>query len=196
MDTDHLPLTHPGYTSAQFSVPPHTRHPAAPTYAPATPDSSPETALTKVVEDAQNPDFIQGTAFVAPGLPSSQVQEIALAEAHEELDFWRRIDEIEEFVDPVLPIPESPSSPSLETMLAKAAEDPDVWRFINRIEESVDPELLCMSLTDAVDPDFCNFPIRTLLVCSWLNNSYGNALHQRPPSELAPLSPTLIDREM
>ncbi|KAG1773230.1 hypothetical protein EV702DRAFT_1201111 [Suillus placidus] len=66
---------------------------------------------------------------------------------------------------------------SPETMLTEAAEDPDVWRLINEIEDFADPELpLCESPTDAAeDPDFCNFPLRTLLICSWLDNSYGSS---------------------
>lgn len=104
----------------------------------------------------------------------------------------------EDFVDPVLPISEPPSSRLPETMLAEAAEDPDVWSLVNEIEDFVDPELpLCVSPADAAeDPDFCNLPIRTLLICSWLNNSYASALHQRSPSELAPLSSAPIDDEM
>ncbi|KAG1763738.1 hypothetical protein EV702DRAFT_1205452 [Suillus placidus] len=110
-------------------------------------------------------------------LPSSQVREITLAEVHGDLDFWRWINDLEDFVDPVLPISELPSSQSPETMLTEAAEDPDVWRLVNEIEDFADPELpLCEFPADAAeDPDFCNFPLRTLLICSWLDNSYGSA---------------------
>ncbi|KIK38121.1 hypothetical protein CY34DRAFT_809723 [Suillus luteus UH-Slu-Lm8-n1] len=56
-------------------------------------------------------------------------------------------------------------------MLTEAAEDPDVWQLI--IDNFMDPGLPpCESLTDvAEDPDFCNYPIRTLLIGSWLNSS-------------------------
>ncbi|KAG1868271.1 hypothetical protein DFJ58DRAFT_742663 [Suillus subalutaceus] len=165
--------------------------------------ASPETMSTEVTEDAPSPDScaaneIQDLALVAPELPPSEVREITLAEVHENLAFGRWINGIEDFVDPVLPISEPPSSPLPETMLAEAAEDPDVWSLVNEIEDFVDPEIpLCESPADAAeDPDFCNLPIRTLLICSWLNNSYESALHQRSPSELAPLSSALIDHEM
>ncbi|KAG1774912.1 hypothetical protein EV702DRAFT_475076 [Suillus placidus] len=175
-----------------------------PTTATTTPASSlPETTPTEATEDAPNPDSwaaneIQDRAFVAPVLPPSEVREVTLAEVHGDPDFWRWINDIEDFEDPVLPISESPSSQSPETMLAEAAEEPDVWRLVNEIEDFADPEVpLCESPEDAAeDPDFCNFPIRSLLICSWLNNSYGSALHQRSPSELAPLSSALVDHEM
>ncbi|KAG1818643.1 uncharacterized protein BJ212DRAFT_1479642 [Suillus subaureus] len=67
--------------------------------------------------------------------------------------------EIEDFVDPVLPISEPPSSLLPETMLTEATKDPEVWRLINKIEDFVDPNLL------------------TLLISSWLNHSYGSVLH-------------------
>ncbi|KAG2350987.1 hypothetical protein BDR05DRAFT_955143 [Suillus weaverae] len=143
-----------------------------------------ETTPTEATEDAPNPHSWAANemdpAFVAPVLPPSEVREITLAEVHGDLDFWRLINDIEDFEDPVLPISESPSSQSPETMLAEAAEEPDVWRLINEIEDFADPEVpLCESATDAAeDPDFCNFPIRSLLICSWLNNSYESALHQ------------------
>ncbi|KAG2044623.1 hypothetical protein BDR03DRAFT_977451 [Suillus americanus] len=169
-----------------------------------TSDSSPpETMSTEATEDAPNPDScvaneIQDLALVAPELPPYEVREITLAEVRGNLAFWRWINDIEDFVDPVLPTSEPPSSRLPETMLAEAAEDPDVWSLVNEIEDFVEPELpLCESPADAAeDPDFCNLPIRTLLICSWLNNSYGSALNQRSPSELAPLSSALIDHEM
>ncbi|KAG1770868.1 hypothetical protein EV702DRAFT_1281786 [Suillus placidus] len=188
---------------------------------PTTVATTPETVLSEAAEDGPNPDSwvaneIRDTALVAPVLPTSQVREITLAEVHGDLDFWRWINDpedfvdavlpiselpssqvreitlaevhgdlgfwrwindLEDFVDPVLPISELPSSQSPETMLTEAAEDPDVWRLINEIEDFADPELpLCESPTDAAeDPDFCNFPLRTLLICSWLDNSYGSA---------------------
>ncbi|KAG2344923.1 hypothetical protein BDR05DRAFT_961352 [Suillus weaverae] len=155
-----------------------------------TPDSSlPETTLTETTEEATDSDSwtdngVQDPAFVAS---QSQVQEITLAEIHRDCDIWRWINEIEDFEDPVLPISEPPSSLLPETILAEAAEDPDVWMLINEIEESIDlpPS---ESLTDAAqDPDFCNYPIRTLLICSWLNNCH-EGLHERSPSELASFS--------
>lgn len=214
-----------------------------PTTTTTTPDSSPpETMLTEATEHALKPeswvaDEVQDRALVAPVLPPSRVLEITFAEGHGDLDFRRGVDDIENFVDPVLPISESPSSmlpktmlaeateepgvwtlinetedfvdhvlpisepptPLLpETMLAEAAENPDVWRLINEIEDFVDSDLpRCESPTDAAeDPDFCRFPIRTLFISSWLNNSYGSALHQRSPSELASLSSARIVHEM
>ncbi|KAG2344858.1 hypothetical protein BDR05DRAFT_961272 [Suillus weaverae] len=120
-------------------------------------------------------DFVDPVLPISE-LPSSQVREITLAEVHGDVDFWRWINDLEDFVDPVLSISELPSSQSPETMLTEAAEDPDVWRLINEIEDFADPELpLCESPSDAAeDPDFCNFPLRTLLICSWLDNSYGS----------------------
>ncbi|KAG2344912.1 hypothetical protein BDR05DRAFT_961324 [Suillus weaverae] len=116
-------------------------------------------------------DFVDPVLPISE-LPSSQVREITLAEVHGDVDFWRWINDLEDFVDPVLPISELPSSQSPETMLTEAAEDPDVWRLINEIDDFADPEVpLCESPTDAAeDPDFCNFPLRTLLICSWLDN--------------------------
>ncbi|KAG2356100.1 hypothetical protein BDR07DRAFT_1492365 [Suillus spraguei] len=166
MDMSHLPWTHLGYTPAQFSVPPHIANPAAAPYAPAMPDNSPETTLTEVAEVAPNPDSIQDTVLV--GLPPQRSTETSTfgGGLMSQTNLW-----ILSF-----PSPSPPSSRSLETMLAEAAGGPDVWMFINKIERFVDPELpSCMSLTDAADPDFCNFPIRTLLICSWLNNYYGDA---------------------
>lgn len=144
------------------------------------------------VEDCVDPDL------PIPGLPSSLSPETIFAESTEDPFVWRLVNWTEDFVGPVLPISESPSSLLPETILAEAAEDPDVWRLINEIEDFVDPDLpLCESPTDAAeDPDFCHFPIRTLLISSWLNNSHGSALDQRSPSELASLSSALIDREM
>ncbi|KAG1882806.1 hypothetical protein F4604DRAFT_354988 [Suillus subluteus] len=205
-----------------------------PTTATTTPDiSPPETILTEATEHALNAESwaaneVQDPALVAPVLPPSRVLEITFAEGHGDLDFWRGIDDIEDFVDPVftisepptfmLPetmlavatedpgvwnlfneiedfvdpvlISEPPTPPLLETMLAEATEDPGVWNLINEIEASVDLDLPpCESPTDAAeDPDFCRFPIRTLFISSWLNNSYGSALHQRSPSELESLS--------
>ncbi|KAG2033449.1 hypothetical protein BDR03DRAFT_688718 [Suillus americanus] len=123
--------------------------------------------------------------------PSFILPETMLAEATEDPGVYHLFNEIEDFVDPVLPISEPSSSLLPETMLAEAAECPDVWRLINEIEDFVDSDLpRCESPTDAAeDPGFCDFPIRTLLISSWLNNSYGSALHQRSPSELASLSP-------
>ncbi|KAG1773692.1 hypothetical protein EV702DRAFT_1200826 [Suillus placidus] len=162
---------------------------------PTTVATTPETMLAGAAENRPNPDScaaneIRDTALVAPVLPTSQVREITLAEVQGDLDFWRWINDLEDFVDPVLPISELPSSQSPETMLTEAAEDPNVWRLINEIEDFADPELpLCESPTDAAeDPDFCDFPLRTLLICSWLDNSYGSA----PPS----LSSPLIDHDM
>ncbi|KAG1841932.1 hypothetical protein DFJ58DRAFT_807456 [Suillus subalutaceus] len=160
-----------------------------PTTATTTPDSSPpETMLTKATEHALNPESlaaneIQDPALLAPVPPPSRVLEITFAEGHGDLDFWRGIHDAEDFLDPVLPISE-PSTPLLpETMIAEATEDPGVWNLINEIEGSMDPDLpLCESPTDAAeDPDFCRFPIRALFISSWLNNSYGSALHQRSP---------------
>ncbi|KAG1849885.1 hypothetical protein DFJ58DRAFT_445959 [Suillus subalutaceus] len=186
-----------------------------PTTATTTPDTSPpETILTEATEHAESwaANEVQDLALVAPVLPPSRVLESTFAEGHGDLDFWRGIDDIEDFVDPVLPISEppsfmlpatmlavateepgvwnlfheiedfvdpvlpisEPSTPLLpETMIAEAIEDPAVWNLINEIEESVDPDLpLCESFTDAAeDPDFCRFPIRTLFISSWLNNS-------------------------
>jgi hypothetical protein len=128
-------------------------------------------------------------ALVAPVLPPSEAREITLAEAHGDYEFWKWINSTEDDVDPILRDSEPSSSRLPETILAEAAEDPDVWMFIDEAEDFVYPELpLCESPADAAeDPNFCNFPIRTLLVCSWLDNSYGGALHQRSPSELVPL---------
>ncbi|KAG2094875.1 uncharacterized protein F5147DRAFT_719451 [Suillus discolor] len=94
--------------------------------------------------------------------------------------------------------PQPPSSLLPETILAEAAEDPNVWSLINESGGILDPELLIYEyLADAAeDPYFCKFPIRTLLICSWLNISYGNALYQRSPSELVPLSSAFINNEM
>ncbi|KAG1773269.1 hypothetical protein EV702DRAFT_1201148 [Suillus placidus] len=124
-----------------------------------------------------NPEDFVDPVLPISELPSSQVRDITLAEVHGDLDFWRWINDLEDFVDPVLPISELSSSQSPETMLTEAAEDPDVWRLVNEIEDFADPELpLCESPADAAeDPDFCNFPLRTLLICSWLDNSYGSA---------------------
>ncbi|KAG2365488.1 hypothetical protein BDR07DRAFT_1374290 [Suillus spraguei] len=136
------------------------------------------------VDDSLTANQIQNP----PVLPPSETREITLAEVHGDADFWKWINEKEDFVDPVLPISEPPSYRLPETILAEATEDPGVWGFINKMEDFVDPELpLCKSPTGlAEDPGFCQFPIRTLLICCWL--------HQRSPSELAPLSS--IDHEM
>ncbi|KAG1756982.1 hypothetical protein EDB19DRAFT_1900539 [Suillus lakei] len=146
------------------------------------PSHSPDAVMAEAASDAQA-DGIEDPALVAPVLPPSQPREITLAEAGGDLDFWRWINDIEDFVDPVPPISEPPSAPLTETMLTEASGDPDFWTFINEIEDFVDPELpLCESPADAAeDPDFCNFPMRTLLICSWLNNSYETTLHQRTP---------------
>ncbi|KAG1773228.1 hypothetical protein EV702DRAFT_1131017 [Suillus placidus] len=145
-----------------------------------TPDSSlPETTLTETTEEATESD-----SWTENGV---QYKRSALAEIHRDSNIWRWINEIEDFEDPVLPISEPPSSLLPEIILAEAAEDPDVWMLINEIEESIDlPH--SESLTDAAeDPDFCNYPIRTLLICSWLNNCC-ESLHERSPSELASFS--------
>jgi hypothetical protein len=175
-----------------------------PTTSTRTPDSSlPETTLTETTEEtteeATNADSwtdneVQEPVFVTT---QSQVREITLAEVHRDIDIWRWINEIEDFEDPVLQTSEPLSSVLPETMLSEAAEDPDVWKLMNEIENFIDPDLPPReSPTDAAeDPDFCNYPIRTLLICSWLNNYYGTALDQRSPSELASLSPVLIDQE-
>ncbi|KAG2065834.1 hypothetical protein BDR04DRAFT_1121593 [Suillus decipiens] len=146
--------------------------------------SSPETMLTEAPEHAPNSEScaaheIRDTASVAAVLPASPVREITPAEVHRNLEIWRWINEIEDVVDPNLI---SEPAPSLlpETVLVQATEDPDVWSLINEIEEFGDPKLpLCESPADAAeDPEFCNFPIRTLLICSWLDNSYGSTLYQ------------------
>ncbi|KAG1788942.1 uncharacterized protein HD556DRAFT_1447415 [Suillus plorans] len=94
--------------------------------------------------------------------------------------------------------PQPPSSLLPETILAEAAEDPNVWSLINESEGFLDPELLLYEyLADAAeDPDLCNSPIRTLLICSWLNISYGSALYLRSRPELAPFSSAFINNEM
>ncbi|KAG2344793.1 hypothetical protein BDR05DRAFT_961189 [Suillus weaverae] len=111
---------------------------------------------------------IRDTDLVASVLLPSQVREITLAEVQGDVDFWRWINDLEDFL---------PSSQVREITLAEVHGDLDVWRLINEIEDFADPELpLCESPTDAAeDPDFCNFPLRTLLICSWLDNSYGSA---------------------
>ncbi|KAG2118186.1 uncharacterized protein F5147DRAFT_807316 [Suillus discolor] len=162
-----------------------------------TPSEGQDIALVEV----HNPlaaDAMQEPPLATPVLPPSEVREITLAEVRGCIPFWRWINDTEGLVDPLPPITEPPSSRLPEAMLVDAAEDPDVWRLINEIDDFVDPEIpLCESSTDAAeDPDFCNFPIRTLLVCSWLDNSYGSDLHQRSPSELPPLSSTPVDHEM
>jgi hypothetical protein len=158
---------------------------------------------TEATEDSPNPDSgaaieIQDAALVAPVLPPSEVREITLAEVGGSYEFWKWINSTEDDVAPILPDSEPSSSRLPETILAEAAEDPDVWMLINEAEDFVHPELpLCESPADAAeDPDFCNFPIRTLLICSWLNNSEEGALHQRSPSEPVPLSSIVIDHEM
>ncbi|KIK38896.1 hypothetical protein CY34DRAFT_366167 [Suillus luteus UH-Slu-Lm8-n1] len=97
-----------------------------------------------------------------------------------EFNIRRLVDEEEDSEDPFLPIFESVSSVLLETMLTEATDDPDVWQFIgvSEIGDFMDPDLLlCESLIDAAeDLDFCNYPIMTLLIGSWLNSSRWDAL--------------------
>ncbi|KAG2070947.1 hypothetical protein BDR04DRAFT_1142542 [Suillus decipiens] len=142
------------------------------------------------VDDSLAANQIQNLDLVTPVLPPSETREITLAEVQGDIDFWRWINEKEDFVDPVLPISEPPSYRLPETILAVADEDPDVWGLVTKIENLVDPKLpLCKSPTDlAEDPGFCQFPIRTLLISCWL--------HQRSPFELAPLSSASIDHEI
>ncbi|KAG1775580.1 hypothetical protein EV702DRAFT_1046910 [Suillus placidus] len=118
--------------ASPVGVPTATSTSSLPTTTRTTPDNSlPETTLTEAIEDAPNPESraanaIQDPALVAPVLPPSQVRQITLAEVHGDLDFWRWINEIEDFVDPALPISEPSSSRLPETILEEAAEDPDV----------------------------------------------------------------------
>ncbi|KIK33969.1 hypothetical protein CY34DRAFT_813238, partial [Suillus luteus UH-Slu-Lm8-n1] len=85
-----------------------------------------------------------------------------------EFNIWRLIDEEEDSEDSFLP------------MLTEATNDPDIWQFIGVSEtgDFMDPDLLlCESLIDAAeDLDFCNYPIRILLIGSWLNSSRWDAL--------------------
>ncbi|KAG1763742.1 hypothetical protein EV702DRAFT_1283511 [Suillus placidus] len=113
---------------------------------PITVATTPETVLSEAAEDGPNPDSwaaneIRDTALVAPVLPTSQVREITLAEVHGDLDFWRWINDLEDFVDPVLPISELPSSQVREITLAEVHGDLDFWRWINDLEDFVDPVL-------------------------------------------------------
>ncbi|KAG1830789.1 hypothetical protein EV424DRAFT_1553625 [Suillus variegatus] len=169
-----------------------------PIVAPVLPPSEGQDIALAEVHDTLVADAMQEPPLATPVLPPSEVREITLAEARGCIHFWRWINDTEGLVDPLPPITEPPSPRLPEAMLVDAAEDPDVWRLINEIDDFVDPEIpLSESSTDAAeDPDFCNFPIRTLLVCSWLDNSYGSDLHQRSPSELPPLSSAPIDHEM
>ncbi|KAG1758743.1 hypothetical protein EDD22DRAFT_176599 [Suillus occidentalis] len=140
------------------------------------PDSSlPDTTLTETTEETTNSDSWTDSEVQDPAIVSSQPQlrEFALAGMRREFNIWRWISEVEDPDDPVLPIFEPVSSVLPETMLTEAAEDPDVWQLISEIVNFMDPGLPpCESLMDAAeDPDFCNYPIRTLLIGSWLNSS-------------------------
>ncbi|KAG1762571.1 hypothetical protein EDD22DRAFT_562952 [Suillus occidentalis] len=143
---------------------------------------SSDTTLTETTEETTNSDSWTDDEVQDPAIVSSQPQlrEFLLAGARREFNIWRWIDEVEDSQDPVVPIFEPVSSVLPETVLTEAAEDTDVWQLISEIEKFMDPGLPpCESLTDAAeDPYFCNYPIRTLLIGSWLNSSRWDALDQ------------------
>jgi hypothetical protein len=153
------------------------------TTSPIAPESSlPDTTLTETTEETTNSDSWTDDEVQDPAIVSSQPQlrEFLLAGLHREFNIWRLVDEVEDSEDPFLPIFEPVSSMLPETMLTEAADDPDVWQLISEIGDFMDPDLLlCESLIDAAeDLDFCNYPIRTLLIGSWLNSSRWDALDQ------------------
>jgi len=81
------------------------------------PSEVPETMLTED-HDPLAVSEIQDPTLVVPVLPPPKVREITFAEVHGDIDFWRWINDLEDFVDPILEPPSSPSPESYEPTIS------------------------------------------------------------------------------